>query len=777
MSVLLAILAFLILFFNYRRSQLSPLWKAVAILFKLSAFALLILTLLEPVWIDEYPRNGANDLVLVADNSRGLAINDQGAKLQETLRHDESDSPPNWLLDLDELFRLQRYQVDRRLQRVDDFSGLDFTGNASSLLTSLRSLKTRYAKRPLAAMVIMTDGNATDRASVDAVLEALEAEDNRIPVFPVVVGREMENIRDLAIRDVSVSQSAFEDAPLAMMVDATARGFFEGGVEVFVTDDEGEEVLVEPIIFAGSDEVRTGTARIKIAGVTPGISFYEVGIRGLSDPDQDETPVAEVTEENNRRLVSVDRGRGPYRVLYVSGRPNWEYKFLQRALGEDAEIELVALIRIAKREPKFEWRGRTGESGNPLFRGFGKDLPEETQSYDEPVLIRMNTRDDSELRDGFPREAESLFDSYRAIVFDDVESDFLSAEQQNLVEKFVAQRGGTVVMLGGKESFKGGDWDNTPLARMLPVYVNRLERGGPSRYATFNLSREGWLEPWMRLRGNQDEETIRLAHMPEFFSVNRIPAIKPGASLLATVTDSERRRLPAVVVQRFGEGSTAAVPVGDLWRWGMKDESLQQDLAKMWRQLIRWSVAEVPGRVTRELTRVSDGTLPSIEILTRVRNRQFLPQDDATVKHELIIPGVEEPVSLSGDPSLEEAGVFTASSFLENAGGYRLKTTARDGEGKLIDEVESGWTFNPAADELRSLEPDRELLDSIARRTGGEVIELEEINGLVDRLKSLNVPVMDTSQRPLWHTPWIFLLALLFMIGEWAIRRWKGATL
>ena len=390
-------------------------------------------------------------------------------------------------------------------------------------------------------------------------------------------------------------------------------------------------------------------------------------------------------------------------------------------------------------------------------------------------MIRLNTRDEEELRDGFPREAESLFPNYRAIILDDVESEFLSAEQQLLVENFVSKRGGTVIMLGGQESYRAGKWNNTPIARVLPVYVDRLERGGPAQFATFNLSREGWLEPWMRLRGNQEEETGRLAYMPEFFSINRVPAIKPGASLLATVTDRERRQYPAVVVQRYGEGRSAAVTIGDFWRWGMKDELVHKDLAKMWRQLIRWSVSESPGVLTQEIQHVSEGTLPLTKISTRVQTREFLPEDNATVRFELALPGGGDPLKISGEPSLEEAGVFTAGHFVEEAGGYRLKTTARDSEGKLIGELETAWAFNPAAEEFRSLEPNRELLESIAKVSGGKVFTLDQIDQLVSQLKTLNVPVMDSRQRPFWHAPWVFFLALLCIIGEWGIRRWKGA--
>ena len=434
----LGITALVFLFLSYRNSHLRGFWKGLAIMLKLAAFALLGIALLEPVWVDKFPRNSSNDLVILADNSRGLSIEDQGKELQKALGS-EKDEDPAWLEELGDLFRLQRYQFDRRLKRVDDFSGLDFSGDASAMLTSVKSLRGRYKKRPLAAMVVLSDGNATDTEAIESVIEALREteESKRAPVYPVLVGKKLGEVSDLAIADIEVSQSSFEDAPVTIRVQASARGKFENGVEIFALNEKGEEVKVEPVIFAGENDRRTGAARLKIAGVRPGISFYSVGIRAVTK--EGEKTVDEVTLENNQRLVSVDRGAGPYRVLYVSGRPNWEYKFLRRALSEDAEIDLVALIRIAKREPKFEWRGRVGESGNPLFRGFGKDLPEETQSYDQPVLIRLNTKDPEELRDGFPRDAETLYPSFRAIILDDVEADFISARATESDRKLCIQ--------------------------------------------------------------------------------------------------------------------------------------------------------------------------------------------------------------------------------------------------------------------------------------------------------------------------------------------------
>ena len=100
-----------------------------------------------------------------------------------------------------------------------------------------------------------------------------------------------------------------------------------------------------------------------------GVSFYTVEV-GQAEQPEDEATEEEATMANNRRIVAVERRREPYRILYVAGRPNWEYKFLKRALEDDPQVDLVGLIRIAKREPKFVFLGREGESSNPLFKGF-----------------------------------------------------------------------------------------------------------------------------------------------------------------------------------------------------------------------------------------------------------------------------------------------------------------------------------------------------------------------------------------------------------------------
>lgn len=764
-----------VLFLTYRSSPLRGWGKFFAILLKITGLALLALALLEPVHLEELPKKHSNDIVLLADNSAGMTVSlakdtpSPADQLKQALIGDTPELRPAWLDKINDTFRLQNYRFDRGLSQDEEFTNLTFDKNSSAFLSALSSIGTRFERRPLAATVLFTDGNATDEHLLETYLEkAATAGKDVTPVYPVLVGTENNNARDLAVTHVEATTTQFEDAQVTIQADVEARGEFPDPVEVYVINEKDEELESKQLVFPAGAEKRKQTARIRLGGIPPGISFLKVGVRQVGEPQAEE-----LSSLNNVREISVNRGNGPYRILYVSGRPNWEFKFMRRSLTQDAELELVGLIRIAKREPKFEWRGRVGESSNPLFRGFNKDIPEETQQYDEPVLVRLNTASPEELRDGFPSSAEELFPRYRAIVLDDVEAAFFTQEQQELIDRFVAMRGGTLVMLGGQESFQQGKWDNTAVGRILPVYLDQLSEGGPSLDATYNLTREGWLEPWMRLESSQEKETARLAYMPPFFVVNKISAIKPGASILATVSDSEGRTLPAVVTQRYGSGKTAAVPVGDFWRWGMKDSEEQEKLAKAWRQMLRWTVSEVPGRVEVEKEEVTEGALPVTRVSVRVRDNAFEPQDNATVLLE-VKDRSGKTTALSAEPSLEDPGLFTAEYVSEEEGGYQIEATAIDGDGIEIGSGSVARAMNPAATEFARLGPNPEILQKIADATGGKLLTVDEVDQLPDLLTELNLPVMEVRQHPLWHSPWLFLFALLCFLGEWGLRRRQG---
>jgi uncharacterized membrane protein len=746
---------------------------------KLAGVAALAWCLLDPLWVSQRARPGANVFALIADNSQSMQVKDDGQQSSrgELLREQLVGDPQGWQPPLEQNFQVRRYIFDSRLQSTHDFSELNFAGRASSLGAALRAGVERWRGQPVAGVLLFTDGNATDLAG------DLPPLDGCPPVYPVVIGNEA-GLRDISVDKVTVSQTAFEDAPVTVQAAVTARGFAGSEIRAQLTEIAIGITTVSNVVASlgqrANDNDGDLNFRFQIQPDKPGIHFYQLDARATEELKNPDSASKEATLVNNRRLMVVDRGTEPFRVLCVAGRPDWEYKFLNRALQEDPQVQMVTLMRIARREPKFDFKGRAGEASNPLFRGFGAATNEETARYDQPVMIRLNTKDEFELRGGFPKTAEELF-KYDAVILDRVEAEFFTHEQMLLLRRFVSERGGGFLMLGGAETFREGDYDQTAIASLLPVYLDRPAAVHLPSVFKLNLTREGWLQPWTRLRSTEAEEQSRLGAMPPFEVVNPIREAKPGASVLATVSDADNQTVPALVTQRFGLGSVAALMVGDLWRWGLKDESAQKDLAKSWRQLVRWLVSDVPARVSVEAQSTDDPT--QVRLIVKARDEEFKPLDNAvarlTIRPVRLAPPTGDPagtntIELTADPSSTEPGTYEATYVASQTGAYSVSAAVTQSDGQVVGHAEAGWISDPAADEFRTLKPNRALLESIAKRTGGEIIDMSNLRNFVRHLPERGAPITETTSDPLWPKPMVFLFVLACFTADWGIRRWKG---
>jgi len=758
MPVALGVSALVILvsLWGYGRSRLPMYLKVTGITLKTLGIGLLCFCLLEPELVKKKAKPGANFIAVLADNSQGMAIRDAGS---ETSRAEElakvlKPEPGDWQEALDENFQIRRYEFDTRLRTTGDFASLDFKGRASSLIGSTRNLGQRFSGRPLAGILVFSDGNATDFESLNDGIGPLP------PVYPVVMG-EKSDIKDISITSVKVTSSTFEDAPVSIHCNLASTDFPADQIEVRLLDPDGASLETQRPLAGQAMHVE-----FKVKPEALGVSFYTLEV-GQTEQPNGQTGEEEATMANNRRIVAVERRKEPYRILYVAGRPNWEYKFLKRALEDDPQVDLVGLIRIAKREPKFVFLGREGESGNPLFKGFRGDAEEE-ERYDKPILKRLNVKSEDELKDGFPKSAAELF-GYHAIILDDLDSAFFMPHQRELIRRYVSERGAGFMMLGGQESFTQGKYENTPIAELLPVYLQRSGSVSPLDNMEFALTREGWLSQWVRIRKTEANEKDRIEDMPKFRVLNQVDRIKPGASVMASMLDENGRKLPALVVQRYGHGKSAALLVGDMWRWQMAGSGKREDLPRAWRQMIRWLVADVPNRV--QLT-TEAGSRSGRKLTVRARDEEFKPLGFANIELSVLPSGDEsKAIDLSVEPAGTETGAFESLYIPREEGGYVARAKVRSEDGKVIGDVEAGWASNPAAEEFSSLQPNEALMEDLAERTGGRVLTVSDLAKWAKELPSKQSPVMESFQTPLWHLPWMFAAALLLLVAEWWLRR------
>jgi hypothetical protein len=275
------------------------------------------------------------------------------------------------------------------------------------------------------------------------------------------------------------------------------------------------------------------------------------------------------------------------------------------------------------------------------------------------------------------------------------------------------------------------------------------------------------------LRDNQDAEKKRLQKMPRFLTLNAVGDVKPGASQLAAVESDNGKKAPALVAQRFGKGRTAAIVIGDLWRWSMRrDEDDRDDPAQGWRQLAHWLVNDVPRRAE---VRVDTSEDPSqgATIVATARDEAYLPLDNATVELK-VTPLSGDPFTLKAEMDDAEPGTYKATYWSRQPDGYHVQADITSADGSHVGSAASGWTAQSGAAEFRRLRSDRSLLERIAKQTGGQVVSEDQLDKFAADLPNRKVPVTETWVYPIWHRPWVMMIAMLCLCCEWGLRRWKG---
>jgi uncharacterized membrane protein len=752
---------------SYRSTLRSRPILIVALLLKVLGIGLLGICLLEPMIRKEKPRSQANIFAVLSDNSQSMLIGSkenidaQREKLQKLL-----SSETDWQSRLSQDFRVRRYRFDERIEPVEELGNQDFSGAASELNSALADLAQRFPNAPVAGAILISDGNATDAS------KPVNWSELGFPVFPVLLSRERTS-DDVRIDSMTVRQSDFETAPVSVDVQIAGNGLSGRSAIVHLVDQENQVIEKQSIKLP--EPGRTQACQFRFRPKQSGVSSYraQVFLESEAERAAKGTTSEEATLANNSRQFTVDRGSERFRILYVAGRPNWEHKFLRRALEEDDELRLVSLIRIARKEPKFSFRDTNVDSSNPLFSGFKDISQEEKEQFDQPVLVRMGVLDGEQLSKGFPVTAEELF-SYQAIILDDLESEFFSHDQMLLLRQFVTQRGGGLLVLGGQESLSGREFQDSPLGELMPVYVDEsiAEQKKETEPQQFVLTREGWLEPFLRVKENEVNERERLAEMPAFSVLNAIRGVKPGASVLAEATSGEGSR-PVFVTQRFGKGRTAGFLIGDMWRWAMHQQSANESpLFQSWRQIVRWMISDVPTRVQTRLSE-DQSSRSSSEIMITALDDRYELLDNAQVSVKIKKPD-GSTVELLAQTSAEVPGTYQANLMTRETGVYLADIEVRAPDGSLVGKDQLGWVSEPAQGEFQSIEPNRAFLDEIANKTGGRVIHADELASFADNIPANKIPIVETWQIPLWHQPWVLALAVACLCGEWGLRRRSG---
>ena len=626
--------------------------------------------------------------------------------------------------------------------------------NATNLLAPLKKVSTSH-DLPLRGVLLFSDGQ--HNVGVPPYERADELGKQRVPIFPVVIGsREPPN--DLMILDVQAPTKVFRDAtvPIEIRCKVSNMPVQEMTVELQIESKPIRPEHRHIILHKGKDEVYPVRFQAKME---------EVGTHTLSIKATSKHP-KEITLANNHATRVIRVADDKAKVLLVDGDARWECHYLANALLRDPTI---SLDRVVFSQPRI---------------GLIK-----VDQLDKAGLAKTKLPEPkADRKDYDPLSA------YDCILLGDVSPEQLPMADRQRLERFVAERGGTLILLAGKRHLplaytKVSQAANDPLVKMLPITEPRewIKETG----FTLRVSGEGKLRPFLQLEPNSPSNAW--PELPKHFW-GIVGKRKPAASVLLMPEPSQDEADTGILVQQnYGFGRVLFVGLDSTWRWRFRVGDVYHH--RFWGQLARWSAAEklLPAgnrwvrygprepiyAETEEVefaVRLSE-LLPPLKDLSVARAKLYAKHADGTESLVATIPLMKH----ARQPNLLEAKVRGLAH-----GTYRLALEIPPYQAQMAEPSEEKDAPAKGRDLFRIVPREQpELLDlatnwtvmqSLAERSDGKLYTPENIEEILERLERRIERTEHRDESKPWQDEpmvwWMLGILLGLLTLEWTWRKW-----
>jgi uncharacterized membrane protein len=726
---LIALALGLLVYFLYIRpayrinSQMK--WGLIAL--RATLLALILILLMRPVVVVPSIIPKSTSVAVLADDSRSMQLEDEKNRSRIAAAREILTPDSQFARGLDAKFKVNLYRFSTTAAKIKDAGELKAQGAATDLSGALSETVRDASGAALSAIVVVSDGGSNTPKDLGAELRELRA--RNIPVFTVGVGNP-DRFKDAEMARVTTPRRVLTGSAVSADTLVRLSGYPNTKVALSVTED-GRTIKTQQFDVKGGE---SQTVTVEFTPTSPGAHRYSFEIKPLD---------GETTVENNAQDALIEVTKDNPKILYIEGEPRWEYGFMRKALAKNEKnLVLVSVNRTA--DGKFYRQGV--ESG-------------------------------AELTKGFPGSVEELF-AYRGLILGSVEANFFNYDQLKNIEQFAAKRGGGVLAIGGARSFDAGKYANSPVADLLPLYLNdQIEE--PEMHIASNykavLTPRGRVHAVTRLNEDRNLSAKAWDELPPISIPEILNQTKPGATVIleARGINDRSRVVPLLAEERYGRGRTMALTTNDTWRWRMEMDSKNTSHENFWRQLLRYLVSTTPNQY--EIAAERDVYAPAdiINLRGEVNDSKFDAVTDAQVTARITKPQgstSELPLKINyNDKGSDYRNELTAD---EN-GLYRVEMTATRG-GALLGIAESTFYVTDRTREFHDAAQNVDLLKRVAAETGGQYFPLNQANDLLDEITMLEGKNSERVSKDLWDMPVNFLLVIGLASAEWFLRKRKG---
>lgn len=610
----------------------------------------------------------------------------------------------------------------------------------SRLGEGLQQLLTQITGRPVAAVVLLTDGVTTQGKTLEQLDRFIQRSD--VPIFTVALDPKTP------LQDASLGRVL---SPAHALVGENV--LFE--VPVFAEALEGKELVVQMRRAADGELLQEqkwipdssrdeATLEFLQAVELPGPHTYRFEVQFDGD---------DFNRTNDEQRIQIQAHEMQQRVLVVAGTPSWEYRFLKHTLERSVrEVDQAKLAPFELHVLLQDAASNFSEIDSSALSVFPVSVAS-LEQYDVVMLLSPLTAQESPTRGLGGADCEHLLE-------------------------YVQSHSGNLIWVAGA-GFDAAQWSTLGLGPLLPAgpadFLASANFLGPAETVGVQRSPLGAAMGPLQL---QRVESPRPFEWKDGWRTGQfiLPTqVRPGTRVLlesSEVLAVQQKTAPLLLFRNVGAGSVLFQGFDEAYhlRYQRGDEVLNaywsqwiQYLAKRrwlsqkdWQELTTDRAVYLEGEPVQVIAESvgGGGAEERVEVMV---------SSDLGFQTELeLLTGKQGPLDFTG----ELVGLV--------AGNYRVQLENRQsGE---ISETQFVVRSHPDEDEVKAV--NRDGLAHVARVSGGKLVELDDLSRMTAWLPPGSPRVV--GQRvgtALWDRAsflgWFGAVWAGLLVLEWSLRDWK----
>lgn len=611
---------------------------------------------------------------------------------------------------LSEEFDIDVYGFSDVLREIPRVEDAQTRGYRTNIASALTALGNRSLERRIGSIVMITDGQHNGADNPQRIAEQLG-----IGVYSVGFGDTVMP-RDAALSRLLVSGIGVVGESMPVTVDIESKRVPDGQYDL-VVEDNGSIVQTERIT------IRSGIDRQTI---TIGWKPSQEGVRKLALALRPIT--GEASTANNRVQAFVDIRAYKRTVVVVAGSPSPDVAFLKASLLRDPSVRVVTFVQ----------------------------------------------REGAEFYEGTPTKADLV--NVEAIML----IGFPTSSSSTSTTELIASAGASGTALFFMPSVQVDYQRLGSLAQLLPF---RVTSSRPQEFlVTPEVSDGRASDPIMKIRGGDGDASIWTS-LPPCYRTETFVEPAPGAQILATMrVGNASLDEPLIIKRDDGRTRSLAILGYGIYRWRLLGTSPQQSqgvpaadvLDAFMTNAVSWlRVRDSERRVVIAPTQAFYATGESVGFVASVQDESFAAIDDAEVLVSFGTLSNTQQRILSQQGSGRYA--ITIGSLPPGDYSYTGTVTRR---GVVMATRRGRFTVGDMNIEDATLVRNVPLLSSLAQRTGGVAVDRLHVDSLLQALRRdprMREHVMTRDREyPLYHLPWLIIVAIGSFSAEWALRKRRG---